>query len=275
VSETSAVSLVCFDVVGTTVADGSMVETAFSEAITAQGVFPGTEAYARSMAQVHRARGRPPIDILYTLFPGNQARAQAANLTFERSYRAAIDRVGLTALPGATEVIDKLTGSGIQVCLMSGFSRSTLGLVLDTLGWWNRVNLALCPDDVQRGCPWPDLVLTAVLRLGIGDVREVAVAGDTDSDVLCGRRAGARIVAGVLTGAHPRDRLRRAGATHVLDSVVGLLDLVTDSGATASGPVTSAPAGPATAPPRPVSPGSVPRGSVPPQVRLEGRRAGL
>jgi phosphonatase-like hydrolase len=228
-----------------------MVETAFSEAIAAQGVFPGTEAYARSMAQVHRGRGRPPIDILYTLFPDNEARAQAANLTFERSYRAAIDRVGLVPMPGAVEAIDKLTGSGIRVCLISGFSRSTLGLVLDTLGWWNRVDLALCPEDVQRGCPWPDLVLTALLRLGIGDVREVAVAGDTESDILCGRRAGARIVAGVLTGAHPRDRLKRTGATHILDSIVGLHELVTDQ------------------------PAPVPLGSVPPQVRLEGRHAGL
>jgi phosphoglycolate phosphatase-like HAD superfamily hydrolase len=62
-------------------------------------------------------------------------------------------------------------------------------------------------------------VLTAVLRLGVDDVRAVATAGDTTYDVLCGLRAGSRIVAGVLTGAHDRDALAGAGATHVLASI--------------------------------------------------------
>ena len=75
-----------------------------------------------------------------------------------------------------------------------------------------------------RGRPYPDMILTCVLRLGIDDVRAVAVAGDTESDIRSGLAAGASIVAGVLTGAHDRDRLLAAGATHVLDSVAELVD---------------------------------------------------
>ena len=65
-----------------------------------------------------------------------------------------------------------------------------------------------------------------MLRLGVGDVRETAYAGGTESGVLCGRRAGARIVAGVLTGGHTRDRLHRAGATHLLGSIGELPDVL-------------------------------------------------
>lgn len=220
------ITLGCIDLTGTTVTDDGMVETAFAEAIATQGIVPGTAAYARAMVHVHRARGRPKIDILRGLFPGEEARAQAANLAFERSYDAAIDRTGLTPLPGAEAAIDKLVGAGVRVCLTTGFSRATLGRILDTLGWWDRVDLALCPDDAGRGRPWPDLVLTAVLRLGIDDVRDVAVAGDTEGDILCGRRAGASIVAGVLTGAHGRERLAESGATHILESIAALPDLV-------------------------------------------------
>jgi phosphoglycolate phosphatase-like HAD superfamily hydrolase len=64
--------------------------------------------------------------------------------------------------------------------------------------------------------------LSAALRLQVEDVRHIAVCGDTESDMLCGRRAGASVVAGVLTGAHDGERLRRAGATHVIDSVADL-----------------------------------------------------
>lgn len=209
-------------------ADGNMVERAFAEAIATQGVVPGTAAYAKAMVQVHRSRGLPKIDIFRHVFPDNEPRAQAVNVAFERAYGSAIDRVGLSPLPGAEEAIDKLVGAGIRVCLVTGFSRVTLGRMLETLGWWHRVDLALCPDDAGRGRPMPDLILTAVLRLGIDDVRKVAVAGDTDSDIECGLRAGATVVAGVLTGAHSRDRLESAGATHILESVADLPKLLLD-----------------------------------------------
>jgi phosphonatase-like hydrolase len=220
------VSLVCCGLIGTTVTDDGMVERAYSEAIATQGVVTGTTAYARCMAQVHRARGRASIDVLHTLFPESQARAQAAQLAFDRSFSAAIERSNVTAVPGAEQAIDKLTGMGAKVCLITGFSRRVTSLMLDTLGWWDRLDLIICPDDVPRGCPAPDLVLSAMLRVGVRDVRDVAVAHATESGVLCGKRSGAGIVAGVLTGIHTRDRLRRAGATHLLASIAGLPELL-------------------------------------------------
>ncbi len=225
-SDAPAITLVCCGLIGAAVADEGMVERAFAEAIATQGVVTGTADYARCMAQVHRARGRPTIDILLSLFPGNQPRAQAAQLAFDRSYAAAVGRTGLTPLPGAEQAIDTLTGAGIRVCLITGFSRRVLDLVLDTLGWWDRVQAALCPEDVPRGCPAPDLVLCAMLRLGVGDVRETAVADGTENGVLCGLRAGAGTVAAVLTGTHTAERLRGAGAHHLLASIADLPDLL-------------------------------------------------
>jgi phosphonatase-like hydrolase len=220
------ITLACLDLAGTTVADDATVETAFVEAIATLGVVSGTGAYERAMTRIGEARGRPKIDIFRELFPGDESCAQAANLAFERSFDAVIDRTGVRPIPGAEDAIDKLVGSGVRVCLMTGFSRTTLGRVIDTLGWWQRVDLAMCPADVPRGRPWPDLVLTAALRLGVDDVRHVAVCGDTESDMRCGRSAGASVVAGVRTGAHDADRLRSAGATHIIDSVADLPELV-------------------------------------------------
>jgi len=218
--------MVCADLFGTMVSDEGMVERAFAEAIGTQGIVPGTGAYARCMVQVHQARGEPDIDIFRKMFPGNEAGAQVTKLTFERSFAASIDRIGLSAVPGAEAAIDKLTGAGVRVCLITGISRGLLGRMLDTLGWWDRVDLAICSEDVGRGCPWPDPVLTAVLRLGIADVRQVAVAAGTESAILSGCRSGACIVAGVRTGAHSSAKLRRAGATHLIGSVADLPDLI-------------------------------------------------
>lgn len=57
-------------------------------------------------------------------------------------------------------------------------------------------------------------------------MRQIAVAGDTGYDMLTGVRAGASVVAGVLTGAHDEARLRADGATHVLGSVAELPGLL-------------------------------------------------
>jgi phosphoglycolate phosphatase len=226
VSDALPVSLVCCGLIGTTVTDNGMVERAYAEAIATQGVVTGTTAYARCMAGVHRSRGQPTIEVLRSMFPDSQATAQAAQLAFDRSYSAAVGRTGVVAMPGAELAIDKLHGSGARVCLISGFSHRLLSLVLSTLGWSDRIDLALSPDDVPRGCPWPDLVLTAMLRLGVDDVRETVVAHGTESGVLCGLRSGAGAVVGVLTGTHTADRLRRAGATDVIGSVGALPDLL-------------------------------------------------
>ena len=221
------IKLVCLDLAGTTVGDIAMVERAFAEAIATQGIVPGTGAYARAMVHVHRSRGRPKIEVFRGIFPGNEAQAQAANLTFERSYEGALGRAGLVPMPGVVDVLDKLRGSGVQLALITGFSRVTLSRVLSVLGWHDKVDLAISPEDVGgRGRPYPDMVLHAVLRLGIEDVRQVAVVGDAESDMLCGRRAGASVVAGVMTGVHSRERLVNGGATHLLDSLADLPGLI-------------------------------------------------
>lgn len=223
------IKLACLDLAGTTIGDIAMVERAFAEAIATQGIVPGTGAYARAMVHVHRSRGCPKIEVFRGIFPADEAQAQAANLTFERSYEGAIERAGLFPLPGTVEALEKLRAADVKICLITGFSRATLGRVLNAVGWMDKVDLALCPEDVGRGRPWPDMVLTAVLRLGIGDVREVAVAGDSESDMLSGSRAGASVVAGVLTGVHSRERLIKGGATQIIDSIADFPALILDN----------------------------------------------
>ncbi len=151
-SDTPPVSLVCCDLAGLIVADGSVLEKAFAEAIATQGVVPGTRAYARHMVQVDRSGGLPPRDVMRTLF-SDEAQAQAAYLAFERSYRAVVDRFDIVAAPGALEAIAKLSVSRVKVCLMSGFSQAISRFVLDRLGVGRQVDLTLSLDDVPRGCP--------------------------------------------------------------------------------------------------------------------------
>jgi phosphonatase-like hydrolase len=233
----AAHTLACLGLIGTIMVDDGTLEKAFAEAIATQGVVTGTTAFARGMARVHRARGKSSMDVLRDLFPGNEARAQAAHLAFERSLSGAVQRSGVQPVPGAGEVLEELAQSGVRICVMSSISHRQLSVFLTALGWQDRVDLVLGADDVPRGCPAPDLVLQAMLSLGVDDVRDTVVVQATDSGIQAGCRSGAGMVVAVLTGTHPAARLRRAGATHVLASVADLPAVLaggTDPGLAAS-----------------------------------------
>ncbi|MFF8604441.1 phosphonatase-like hydrolase [Streptomyces sp. NPDC015346] len=219
-------NLVVLDMAGTTVADGGLVEQAFTAAAERLGEDPAT-----MIDYVRATMGESKISVFRHLFGGDENRAQQANLAFEEAYGELVAGGRIAPIPGAAEAIAELKAQGRTVVLTTGFARVTQDAILDALGWHDLVELTLCPADAGgRGRPYPDMVLGAFLRTGaVDDVRQVVVAGDTSYDMLSGVRAGAGIVAGVLTGAHDEGGLTGHGATHVLASVAELPALLEES----------------------------------------------
>ncbi|MFD8014345.1 phosphonatase-like hydrolase [Streptomyces sp. NPDC058955] len=212
-------NLIVLDMAGTTVADGGLVERAFTAAAERLGEDPAT-----MIDHVRATMGESKISVFRHLLGGDETRAQEANLAFEEAYGTLVSEGLVAPVPGAAEAIAELRDQGRTVVLTTGFARVTQDAILDALGWRDLADLTLCPADAGgRGRPYPDMVLTALLRTGaVADVRRAVVAGDTSYDVLSGVRAGAGIVAGVLTGAHDQPALTAHGATHVLGSVAEL-----------------------------------------------------
>mmetsp|Transcript_25723 Transcript_25723/g.31182 ORF Transcript_25723/g.31182 Transcript_25723/m.31182 type:complete len:98 (-) Transcript_25723:400-693(-) len=60
-------------------------------------------------------------------------------------------------------------------------------------------------------------------QMGVMDVKQVAKFGDTVRDMEEGLYSGSALKIGVLSGADDEETLKKAGATHVLPSVVALL----------------------------------------------------
>lgn len=213
---TPPLELFCLDMAGTTVADDGAVLAAFHEAIAAVGV---PEAERPAMHEyVVRTMGESKIAVFRALLR-EEDRARRANEAFESAYQRQIDLGGIRPIEGAEEVIGALHGAGLKVALLTGFSGPTRDRLVASLGWEHLADVILVPSEAGRGRPHPDLVLAALLRTGADDVAAVGVAGDTASDMESGRRAGAAVRVGVLTGTHQEASLREAGATHVLPSV--------------------------------------------------------
>ena len=222
---TPPLRLAALDMAGTTVADEGAVEEAFQSALDAVGLVAG-DLMDDPAAYIRRTMGQSKITVFTELLGGDRHRAERANTAFEAAFDQAVDRGEVAALPGSEEVFATLRDAGVRICLTTGFSPATRDRIIDTLDWAGRIDLALSPVDAGRGRPWPDMILTAVLRLRIDDVAEVAVAGDTTSDLLAGTRSGASVVAGVLTGAHSADELGEAPHTHLLGSIAELPGVV-------------------------------------------------
>ena len=221
------VTVACLDMAGTTVADDGAVLEAFAAAL---GDLPAA-AFDQAMTAVRSSMGQSKIEVFRRVL-GHEEMARTANEAFEDHYAAAVRAGQVCAMPGAADTITRLREAGVRVCLATGFSPATRDAIIDKLAWGGLIDLALSPADAGfpgsggRGRPWPDLPLAALLRLGGGAVSELAVAGDTASDIESGRRAGAAIVAGVLTGASTRADLEQAGAPLILDTIADILPYV-------------------------------------------------
>lgn len=224
-----ALELIVLDMAGTTVLDDGVVETAFQRAAERTGVadrMPWDDA----LAHVRATMGQSKIEVFTHLAGGDRAAAERATAAFEGAYAEIVAEQGVTEIPGVADAIQGLKDAGLRVVLTTGFAPVTRDALIDGLGWRGLIDLALSPVDAGRGRPAPDLVLAALIRTQTSSVAAVAVAGDTISDVESGRRAGAGLVAGVLTGAHDAGALELAGADVVLEDVTHLRGTLTERG---------------------------------------------
>lgn len=216
---TSALRLAFIDMSGTTFQDNGIMEQAFARTAEKLGVDITSQHYEAMLGVVRGALGHSKVRVFQRLFQDDPAKAAAAIREFEREFDALLGAGTIAPVPGAEDAIRALQDSGLMVCLATGYNRHSQNQILESLGWMGLADLSLCPSDAGRGRPYPDMILTALLALDLGDVREVMVVGDTAADMVSGRRAGSEAAIGVLTGAHQREALRAAGADVVVDSI--------------------------------------------------------
>jgi phosphonatase-like hydrolase len=221
----SRFSVVCLDMAGTTVRDDNTVVEAFAAAISSRALT--AREFNSAMRYARATMGQSKIEVFRHIL-GGEAAAQAANAAFEKHYAGAVAGGDVAPMPGAEELFAACRAAGIKVCLSTGFAPVTRDAIVTALGWGSLVDLFLSPVDAGRGRPWPDMPLTALLRLGGGSVHELAVAGDTPSDVESGLRAGAGLVVGVLSGDSARADLAAVPAAAGLPGTPLILDSVAD-----------------------------------------------
>ena len=225
----SDIKLVVLDVAGTTAKDDGLVVKAFINAI--EPLNPSATELASMIDYVNVTMGQRKIDVFMHLCNQDFAQANAAHDRFVESYRNLVAEGLLEEFEGVSDFFRELSDRGVGVALTTGFPRSILDFIIESLGWQQLVDVSIAASEVVQGRPASDMIERAI-ELYNADrgtdlgASQIAIAGDTQSDIQAGLSAHATIVAGVTSGASSKEELVAAGATHTLDSVVELLDLI-------------------------------------------------
>ena len=183
--------IVCFDMAGTTMSDAGLVLEAFGRTISEMGV-EGNAAVA-AIDYVIETMGQSKIEVFTHIF---DERAERANIAFEGHFVDAARELGVSEVPGARATIEVLRDRGVKVALTTGFSPATREVLIDTLDWSDLFDLRASPADAGRGRPAPDMLLWCVLQLQVTSVGSLVAVGDTASDMMAAKRAGAGSASG-------------------------------------------------------------------------------
>ena len=216
-----------FDVAGTTVHDGGLVVQAFQSAMVSMGLTLGSPEIDQMVSYVNATMGERKIDVFMHLFNGDSLKANSAHDFFVESYIGLVKAGKLQEFDGVTKLLDLLRENGIAVGITTGFPRDILDSVIEGLKWAPHIDFSVAASEVIEGRPAPDMIFRCIDLYNKQftqqiSAEDIAVIGDTESDIRAGVTARARIIAGVSTGAHNGEQLLRAGATHMLVGAVQL-----------------------------------------------------
>jgi phosphonatase-like hydrolase len=223
VTTTQRIAMVALDIAGTSIDEGGAVYLALRGAVESHTGKPIPDD------QFDRWKGtgkRQAIEGLLAEVPADEVDAVESDFTHRLSdaYRSAPP----APFPGVEAAFAVLRDHGVKIVLQTGYSRAIAGPLMDQVGWrvGRDVDAVITSDQVRASRPAPYLIFHGMETVGVQSVSQVLVAGDTPNDLRAGTNAGAKYVAGVLTGAHDAATLRREPHTHILTSAATIPEVL-------------------------------------------------
>lgn len=204
--------------------DGTLTDSVYQN-VAAWKEALDSEHIALAMWRIHRKIGMSGGLMLKSLsretgLDINDEQAKRLSAKHAEAYERLQHQI--TALPGAIELLNELSSSGLQWCIATSGGSDTAEINLKALGLKTDDVKLITRDDVKYGKPDPDLFLASAERMNV-PIEDCLVIGDAIWDMLAARRCKATGI-GVLSGGYDIGELERAGALRVYEDAADLLD---------------------------------------------------
>lgn len=221
------ITLVVFDMAGTTVNENNVVYKTVHRAITEAGYTVSFEQVLANGAGKEKLQAITDI-LKIDLGIDDAQLAKDIHKKFVVMLVEAYDNLAVQPEAGAEKVFAALKAAGIHVALNTGYDSKTARSLLVKLGWveGQQIDLLVTASDVPNNRPKPDMIQFAMHHFGITDGAQVVKVGDSAIDIEEGQNAGCGLSIGVTTGAHTREQLAAAHPNFIINGLVELLAIV-------------------------------------------------
>jgi HAD superfamily hydrolase (TIGR01549 family) len=204
--------------------DGTLVDSNYQHALAWYRALR-EHGHVLPIWRIHRHIGMGGDQLVKALC-GEEAEERDGDAIREAEGRRYFEMIAeVEPLEGARDLIGDLKESGHRVVLASSAKPEEVDHYLDLLDARDLTDDWTSAGDVEHTKPAPDLVQTAIEKIGGGPA---VMVGDSTWDCEAARRAGVQTIA-VLTGGFSEEELRGAGAIAVFGSIVELRERLRDT----------------------------------------------
>ncbi|HYV38166.1 MAG TPA: HAD-IA family hydrolase [Gemmataceae bacterium] len=191
--------------------DGTLADSYAAIAASVNHVRTHHQLPSLTVDEVKQHVGRGPHHLLEHTVGTKNVNSDIARY---KAHHPSVMRSLTHLLPGATAALEAAKRKGLQTAICSNKPRVFTAELLKSLEITGLVDLVIGPEDVTRVKPAPDMLLLALVRLGL-TAAEVLYIGDMTVDIQTARAAGITVWT-VPTGSDTLEALAEARPDRLL-----------------------------------------------------------
>jgi phosphonatase-like hydrolase len=221
------ISMVVFDMAGTTIDEDNIVYKTLQKSINEFGIDVSLDAVLAIGAGKEKLNAIEDIIKVH----GNTndlAKAESIFKLFLESLATAYEAFDIKSMKHAESVLLELRTRNILVVLNTGYDKNTANFILNKIQWrqFYHFDLLVTATDVANSRPAPDMITYAMNLFSIHDSKKVIKVGDSKIDIEEGKNANCLYTIGVTTGAQTRQQLLEANPDYIMDDLNDLITLL-------------------------------------------------
>jgi phosphonatase-like hydrolase len=221
------ISMVVFDMAGTTVNEDNVVYKTLQKAFNKKG-------FDFTLDQVlDKGAGKEKLEAIQSIlkvYARNRDKELANEIytDFMDLLSKAYEDIDVFPQPNAEELFQILKERNIRVILNTGYNADIAESLVKKLGWKKGIEFdsLITSSDVEKNRPDPEMIDLAMDIFGVIDPKKVIKVGDSIIDIEEGQNAGCGLNVGITTGAHTFLQLQSANPDYIINDLLELVPII-------------------------------------------------